>query len=99
MLRVIVYTLVSFAVLLSAAAGPRDVPLAVSYQGQLLDSSGAPRNGKMVAVVRILDDPNRGTLIYEEVHTGAAVTDGISNTVHTFSGIGPHVSPIRVMIA
>jgi len=61
----------------SASAAPPVLPATMSYQGVLLDSNGDPQTGNVDLTLRIYDALSGGTLLYKQVFTGVALTDGV----------------------
>jgi hypothetical protein len=61
-------------VLASAASA---APPLVSYQGILLDPSGAPRNGVAGLELRLFAAPTGGVPLWSEAHAGVPVVDGV----------------------
>ena len=45
------------------------VPLQVTQQGRILDSSGASISGSQMVVFRVYDDPQAGNMLWEETQT------------------------------
>jgi len=62
-------------------------PLSFNYQGRMVDkTSGEPVDGTVNMTFRIYDGDGVGAiLLWQETHTGVAVTNGIYN-VHMGSG-------------
>ena len=57
-----------------------EIPHLINYQGRLTDSSGSPvGDGAYNITFRIYDDPNTGTLLWEEERAGVQVQKGIFN--------------------
>jgi hypothetical protein len=61
----------------AAQAAPPAAPEQVSYQGLLLDGSGAPRTGSVDLTLRIWDALSGGTLVYKQVFPATPLTDGV----------------------
>jgi hypothetical protein len=61
----------------SASAAPPVLPATMSYQGVLLDANGDPQTGNVDLTIRIYDALTGGTLLYKQVFTGVALTDGV----------------------
>ena len=77
---VVVGALVSVVVLFSLVVAAWAVPPDVSYQGQLLDASGAPLNGTVSIQVRVYpnEDLSEGEPpLFVEDHAEVPVTNGV----------------------
>ena len=53
------------------------VPATINFQGALKDANGVPVNDTKYLDFRIYDDPNTGTLLWNEDHTAVEIVDGI----------------------
>lgn len=69
-----------------AEAAPPLVPEQVSYQGLLLDGTGAPRTGNVDLTLRIYDALSGGTLLYVQVFSATPLTDGVFSVMLGPSG-------------
>ncbi|MGH8016188.1 MAG: hypothetical protein ACREBV_08360, partial [Candidatus Zixiibacteriota bacterium] len=72
-------------VLMAASAAVETVPQIMSYQGRLIDASGTPANGSFDMTFRIYDSAVGGNLLWEEVHPGVFVTNGLFNAEFRFA--------------
>ncbi|HSJ95993.1 MAG TPA: hypothetical protein VLC53_02910, partial [Myxococcota bacterium] len=70
-------TLLALAFAPAAPAAPPAVPVQVSYQGVLLDTSGEPRNGTVDLTLRIWDALTGGTLVYKQSFPAVPLVDGV----------------------
>ncbi len=74
-MRGVVLSLLLFTV--TAVAAP-PVPPLITYQGRLLDSTGAPvADGNYHITFRLYDSPTDGTLLWESGSQSVPVTDGL----------------------
>ena len=64
-----------------AAAAPPDLPHEIPYQGVLLDSGGQPRTGNVDLELRLYDAAVGGTLVYTQLYTSVALSDGVFDVV------------------
>jgi len=55
------------------------VPHLINYQGRLTDSGGVPLNGTYSLTFRIYDAETAGSLLWEEIQSGAVIQKGIFN--------------------
>lgn len=57
------------------------VPRLINYQGRLTDASGDPLTGSYDVTFRIYDALTAGNLLWEEIHTGVVIDNGIFSTL------------------
>ena len=81
MRKLIMFLALSFA-LCNSSLAIAEIPHLINYQGRLTDSGGSPvADGVYNITFRIYDDPNTGTLLWEEPRTGVQVQKGIFNII------------------
>jgi hypothetical protein len=84
----------------AARAAAPEVPLAISYQGVLLDTAGVPRTGNVDLTLRVYDAPSGGALVYKQVYTAVPLTNGVFSVLlgPTGSGTDTPANPLTTSL-
>ena len=67
------------------------VPLQVTQQGRILDSSGASVSGSQMVVFRVYDDPTAGNKLWEEMQTVNFTNGGVVAQIKSKTHLTPRI--------
>jgi len=68
--------------MLIATSALAQIPLTMSFQGQLTDGDGNPvADGPFDLTFRLYDDASDGTMLWEEIHPKVDVVRGLFNVI------------------